>query len=177
VPQPILQDLGERSELHWVKNLIGQNIKVPIPDISALYSDTLVAGDSADTGVFCGNDGFCKVIVGGIGLVFGATCNLGNNLLDYILQSKSKDVGKSDNIDNAKPSAKDCNTAIKILTEYERLAEKYDIKLSKDRLKKLDEKRGNGTITIFDIPKGLRSKFPGRFVGKTLSEIIAECGR
>jgi hypothetical protein len=80
------------------------------------------------------------------------------------------------NIDDSKPSAKECSRAIKILTEFERLAGKYGIKLGKNRLKQLNEKRDNGTITIYDLPSGLRGEFPGRFVGKTLAEIIKECG-
>jgi hypothetical protein len=100
--QAIAQKLDIPLEIAQIAvlNPIGQNIKVPIPDISALYSGTLVAGDSADTGVFCGNDGLCKVIVGGIGLVFGATWDAANNLLDHILQSKSKDVPKDNGEDN-----------------------------------------------------------------------------
>jgi hypothetical protein len=99
--QAIAQKLGIPLEIAQIAvlNPIGQNIKVPIPDISELYNGTLVAGDSADTGVFCGNDGLCKVIVGGISLVFGATWDAANNLLDHILQSKSKDVPKDNGDD------------------------------------------------------------------------------
>ncbi len=74
-----------------------------------------------------------------------------------------------------KPSRKACDTAIKLLTQYERLAAKYDIKISKKRLEELNRKRDNETITVYDLPAGLRELFPGELKGYNLKEIRDLC--
>jgi RHS repeat-associated protein len=75
------------------------------------------------------------------------------------------------------PSAKDCSTAIRLLTEFERLSGKYEVELGAGRERKLREKRANGTITSDDLPQTIRKKFPSRLAGKTLNEIRALCGK
>ena len=76
-----------------------------------------------------------------------------------------------------RPSKRDCSTAIKVLTQYERLAEKLGIRLPPRRLEELNRKRDAGTITIGDLPGTLRREWPGGpFDGKTLDEIRAMCG-
>ena len=75
------------------------------------------------------------------------------------------------------PSRRDCNTAIKLLTQYERLAQKLDRRISDRRIRQLDEKRNNGTITDNDLPGVLHRQFPGIFRGKSLNQIRAICNR
>lgn len=77
-----------------------------------------------------------------------------------------------------KPSKAQCKTATKILTQYKRLAKKYKKKIGAKKMKELDRKRGNGTITINDIPGGLRGDFPtGVFGDLTLNEIKRLCSQ
>ena len=61
--------------------------------------------------------------------------------------------------------------AIKLLTQYRRLAEKRNICLSRRRLKSMDTKRDNGTISSDDLPAGLRREFPSEWRNWTLREI------
>jgi RHS repeat-associated protein len=75
----------------------------------------------------------------------------------------------------AKPSQKDCQKAQKLLKEYERLAQKQGSKIAPDRLKKLNAKRDDGTITSDDLPGSLQREFPGIFKGKTLRDIEGIC--
>ena len=75
-----------------------------------------------------------------------------------------------------KPSKKECSTAIKILTQYERLAKKYGIKISQSRLRQLDVLRDKGMIKLTDIPAKLREKFPGTFSEDNLDDIYRKCG-
>jgi hypothetical protein len=69
----------------------------------------------------------------------------------------------------------DCKLAIKVLTQYERLAEKLGVKLSPKRLRELNRKRDNRTITINDLPAKLRRNFPGYFNGMSLRDIARQC--
>jgi hypothetical protein len=74
------------------------------------------------------------------------------------------------------PTQRDCRTAIEILTQYERLAQKLNKRLSPQVIAALDRRRDAGTITIAAIPAILRRKWPGGvFDGKTLAEIRALC--
>ena len=75
------------------------------------------------------------------------------------------------------PSAADCNTAIKLLEQAIRLAEKNGAKLTEDRKKKLQDKINDGTITSDDLPGGIRKLMPGKFKGMTLNEIRKLCGK
>jgi len=69
----------------------------------------------------------------------------------------------------------DCQAAIKILTQYERLANKLGIRLSPTRIRQLDRKRANRTISTDDLPAKLRRKFPGYFKGRSLRDIAQQC--
>jgi hypothetical protein len=117
--QAIAQKLDIPLEIAQIAvlNPIGQNIKVPIPDISSLYSGTLVAGDSASTGIFC-DDGICKLLIGGIVMAVSLSVNVLSDLWNNIFQSKSKDVPKDNeddqNQDNGKDQSKDSEKSEKI---------------------------------------------------------------
>ncbi|STZ63981.1 Uncharacterised protein [Moraxella lacunata] len=86
---------------------------------------------------------------------------------------KKEDKNETDNA----PTKAECNTAIKILEQYERLSSKSGSRLSPKRIQELNAKRDLRTITIYDLPASLRSKFPARFLGMTLSEIRAVCSK
>ncbi len=71
-----------------------------------------------------------------------------------------------------------CRTATKVLTQYRRLADDRGIRLSPDRLRKLNELRDSGAITSHDVPAGIlrgRPPFPGEFSGWSLAEIRETC--
>lgn len=72
---------------------------------------------------------------------------------------------------------KECAQAEKILTQYERLADKLGVSLSAARIAELNRKRDSGTITQYDVPATLRRTFPSGFESKSLDEIRAECRR
>jgi hypothetical protein len=61
--------------------------------------------------------------------------------------------------------------AIKILTQYERLAEKLGIRISARRIEDLDRLRDAGRISTSDLPAGLLREFPGELAGLSLDEI------
>jgi hypothetical protein len=63
------------------------------------------------------------------------------------------------------------NKALKILTQYERLAEKFEIKISPKRIADLDRLRDAGRISTSDLPAGLLREFPGELAGLSLDEI------
>jgi hypothetical protein len=69
-----------------------------------------------------------------------------------------------------------CKKAIKILVQYERLAQKLGIHLSAARIATLNRLRDAGLIRSTDLPAKLRIDFPGEFVGMTLGEIRRACG-
>lgn len=74
-------------------------------------------------------------------------------------------------------SKKECQTAKKILEQYQRLAEKRGVRLSPRRLEELNQLREAGEITINDLPSTLRREFPlGTFNSMTLAEIEELCG-
>jgi RHS repeat-associated protein len=73
------------------------------------------------------------------------------------------------------PTKEECKTAIKILTGWERLANKLHIRISPKRLRTLRELTRNGTITINDLPGSLRREFPSIFNDYSLSQIINLC--
>lgn len=64
---------------------------------------------------------------------------------------------------------------MKILTQYDRLAQKYEITIPPSRRKQLEAKRAEGTITIGDLPGRLRRKWPGIFDEMTLAQIRVVC--
>ncbi|MBW4550298.1 MAG: hypothetical protein KME35_04210 [Aphanocapsa sp. GSE-SYN-MK-11-07L] len=55
---------------------------------------------------------------------------------------------------------KDCQKAIKLLTQYERLANKLNSKLSPNRIQELNRMHDDGTITVNDLHSILRREFP-----------------
>ncbi|HLO84621.1 MAG TPA: hypothetical protein VK203_06350 [Nostocaceae cyanobacterium] len=63
--------------------------------------------------------------------------------------------------------------AIKILTQYERLANKYGLKLSDEKIKELNDLRDRGLIKISNLPAKLRAEFPGEFRDMNLNDIRA----
>jgi hypothetical protein len=65
----------------------------------------------------------------------------------------------------------DVNRAIKILTQYERLAEKLGIRLSPARIAELNRLRDAGRISTSDLPAGLLREFPGNLAGLALDDI------
>jgi hypothetical protein len=73
------------------------------------------------------------------------------------------------------PSKEECNRAKKILTQWERLARKLGIKISKKRRDELRRKTQDGTITIHDLPAGLRRRFPSELDRFDLNQIINIC--
>ena len=68
-----------------------------------------------------------------------------------------------------------CRTAIKLLREYERLANKLGKQIPPARLAELDRKRDAGTITSADLPGWAQVRFPGEFDGTTLDDIRTTC--
>ncbi|MEM7535551.1 MAG: hypothetical protein AAF639_25470 [Chloroflexota bacterium] len=66
-----------------------------------------------------------------------------------------------------------CRQAIKILEQYERLAEKQAAKIPPDRLADLNQLRDTGLITVGHLPASLHKKFPSEFNKMTLAEIRA----
>lgn len=73
------------------------------------------------------------------------------------------------------PTRAECRTAIKILTQYERLCQQYGCDISEERLQELNRKRDEGTITINDLPGTLHREWPGIFDSLTLEEIRKIC--
>lgn len=63
------------------------------------------------------------------------------------------------------------NTASKILTQYERLAAKYGVKLSGKRIAELNRLRNAGVISTSDLPATLLQKFPSQLAGLSLNQI------
>jgi hypothetical protein len=73
------------------------------------------------------------------------------------------------------PSKDECSRAKKILTSWERLANKIGIKLPKKRLQELRRKTQDGTIRISDLPATLRRAFPSELDRYDLNQIINIC--
>jgi RHS repeat-associated protein len=69
------------------------------------------------------------------------------------------------------PSRAAINKATKILTQYERLAQKYGIRLSPRRIEELNRLRDAGRISTSDLPAGLLREFPGELAGLSLEDI------
>ncbi|OUL36180.1 hypothetical protein BV372_08205 [Nostoc sp. T09] len=70
-------------------------------------------------------------------------------------------------------TAKNAQKAIKILTQYERLANKYGLRLSEQKIQELNVLRDNGLIRASNLPAKLRNEFPGEFSEMNLNEIRA----
>ena len=76
---------------------------------------------------------------------------------------------------SATPDPSRCNTAIKLLEQFDRLARKFGIYLSPKRLSDLKKLKNMGKMKSSDLPAKLRSLFPGEFVGMTLEAIRDTC--
>jgi predicted DsbA family dithiol-disulfide isomerase len=70
-------------------------------------------------------------------------------------------------------TSKQAQKAIKILTQYERLANKYGLRLSDDKIQELNTLRDHGLIKVSNLPAKLRNEFPGEFSDMNLNEIRA----
>ncbi|OQW92029.1 MAG: hypothetical protein BWK78_02860 [Thiotrichaceae bacterium IS1] len=83
------------------------------------------------------------------------------------------------NVDSSNPQPQppknQCNKAIKLLEQYERLMKKYGKEISPKTLKKLQTLGEN--ITSADLSGTLQSEFPDEFSGLTLKEIRKLCGK
>lgn len=78
---------------------------------------------------------------------------------------------------NSTVDANACRKAIKLLTQYERLAESQHVKLSPSRIAELNRLREEGKIKSSDLPGSLQSEFPGQFAGMALEKIRKICGK
>src|SRR5207249_11174746 len=70
-----------------------------------------------------------------------------------------------------------CNKAIKILEQFDRLVRKLGVRISARRLARLKALRDSGQITSSDLPATLAREFPGEFAGMTLAAIRNVCGK
>jgi predicted DsbA family dithiol-disulfide isomerase len=70
-------------------------------------------------------------------------------------------------------TSKQAQKAIKILTQYERLANKYGLRLSDDKIQELNTLRDHGLIKVSNLPAKLRNEFPEEFSDMNLNEIRA----
>ena len=73
------------------------------------------------------------------------------------------------------PTHAECQSTIKLLTQYERLVEKFGVRLSPGRVQELDRLRDSGEIRKSDLPGTLQREFPGIFDNMTLLEIRQAC--
>src|SRR5436309_7033930 len=69
------------------------------------------------------------------------------------------------------PSKAECNRAKKILTQWNRLAQKLGVRISKKRREALRRKTNNGTIKVSDLPATLRRGFPSELDRFDLNQI------
>ncbi len=77
---------------------------------------------------------------------------------------------------NSNVDIKTCRKAVKILTQYERLASERGINLPPHHLGELNRLRDVGKIKIGDLPATLQREFPSELAGMTLEEIQKLCG-
>ena len=73
---------------------VGDNIKIPLPNLSGLYRGSLHAGDAAETGVFC-EDLICRVVIGGVTVASNLLSDAANFIYNSILHATTDegDVG------------------------------------------------------------------------------------
>jgi hypothetical protein len=91
-----------------------------------------------------------------------------------IAYEKSKDNGPGPTQDK-RPDKKACDTAEKLLTQYERLANKLNKKIPPKTLARLNALRDAGTITFSDLPGWADREFPGEFKDDTLEQVRKKC--
>jgi hypothetical protein len=80
-------------------------------------------------------------------------------------------------LSNFELSKSDCNKAIKLLEQFERLSQKKGLKLSADKLERLTELMNSGEITVRDLPATLQREFPGTLTNFSLTIIRFLCGK
>jgi hypothetical protein len=68
-------------------------------------------------------------------------------------------------------SKKDLNTAKKLMTNYKRLANEYNINIPQAKLDELNEKMNNQTIKPSDLPAKIKRKIPASLENMTLAEV------
>ena len=75
--------------------------------------------------------------------------------------------------DNITPA--DCHKAIKLLTQWARLAQKFGKNIGNSTTNRLNQKMGDGSITSGDLPGSIGNEFPDSLKGYTLNEIREKC--
>jgi hypothetical protein len=112
--QAIAQKLDIPLEIAQIAvlNPIGQNIKVPIPDLIALHKGILVSqrmGDfSSGDYIDCGfATGLCKVVIGTVVVVIAIPIKAAIDLWNHFHPSETKDVPKDNGEDQSKDNGKD----------------------------------------------------------------------
>lgn len=76
------------------------------------------------------------------------------------------------------PSKDECDTALKIFEQYNRLYQKVNNKsLDHPTLNKLNNLRDTGKLKFYDLPGSLRGKMPGRFEGWDYKDVLDICGK
>jgi len=68
-------------------------------------------------------------------------------------------------------SKKDLNTAKKLMTNYKRLANEYNINIPQAKLDELNEKMNNQTIKPSDLPAKIKREIPASLENMTLAEV------
>jgi hypothetical protein len=132
----------------------------------------LEAGGAGEVEAATGPPGW---IVGGV-ILLAAGVLIGTGYLMSRGRSREKTAEKAEPTTANPPPPPDlCKTAIKILTQYERLAEKFGKNLPAKRIEELNALRDSGQITINHLPGFLKSMFPGNFGDMTLAAIRALC--
>jgi hypothetical protein len=115
-------------------------------------------------------------IVGGV-ILLAAGVLIGTGYLMSRPKTREKAAEKAEPTTAEPPPPPDlCKKAIKILTQYERLAEKFGLKLPASRIQELNRLRDSEQITINHLPGSLRGEFPlGTFGDMTLAAIRGLC--
>jgi filamentous hemagglutinin family protein len=163
--QAIAQKLDIPLEIAQIAvlNPIGQNIKVPEPDLTALHKGTLVSqrmGDfSSGSYIDCGIlTGLCQVVVGGIIIVIAVPVKAAINLWNNIFQSKSKDVPKDNGEDNGEQDQELSPEGSDALTPKEkariRNLEQYKDKTAAEAIRA----RGGGQGQVKELQSGYGEK-------------------
>jgi hypothetical protein len=108
-------------------------------------------------------------------------CRLGDKMQmnhgNTVCLAGEVDTPVSGDGDDDRPSKEDCNKAIKLLEQPDRLSQKLKLKIPEKRKQEWAAKIANGTITSNDLPGKIQNDFPPRFKGKTLEQVRAECGK
>ncbi len=74
-----------------------------------------------------------------------------------------------------RPTKQECSRAKKILSAWERLAQKYGVNIGAKRIRELRRKTQDGTIRLSDLPAKLRREFPDELSRYNLNQITNIC--